>query len=214
MRSHRHGRAAAGIALILAGVAAALLARGAGEASRAFGAEQAHWQRPSVVAPSAPAGPLERAVAALLGTRARTEIMRAYSAYRRALADVVPGAVYPQTQARFDLIRVVTRLRPSLGARDGSRADVVLGSVYAASAAAAGPRRLGLLRDATAALRRAVLEDPANAEAKADLERLLTAAASRRAQRDRRSRSTSGGGRKDRRGRPGSPHAEQPGTGY
>jgi hypothetical protein len=210
-RSHR--RAAAGVLLLLAALAAALISRGVAEAERAFRGEQASWQRGVVARPLAPAGTTQRLGAKLLGVEARTDLLRAYSAYRSALRNVIPGTVYPQTQARFDAIRTIEGLRSSLArGHDRAQADVVLGLTYEASASAAGSRRLGLLGNATRAFAAAVREDGSNAEAKYGLERLL--AMERRARADRRSRTGSGSGRKDRSGRPATPRAEQPGNGY
>jgi hypothetical protein len=213
VRRHSAGRVGAGLLALALAVAAALLARGVAEAARETNGLQAHWQRGLAAQEQEPPGRLQSAAERLLGVRARNELVRAYLDYRQALASVIEGTLYPQTQARWNAISAIGRLRGSLAtAQDRSAADTTLGAVYASSATASGPgrQRQGLLRDAIRAFTRAVVEDPDNAKAKHDLEVLLAAAA--QAQAAARKRNL---GRQDQERRPTpSPHAQPVGTGY
>jgi len=201
-------RVVAGMLLLVVAVVAVLLARGIDQAGREAGALRVVPEVP--VAPPEP-GVLQLAGERVLGVRAANDLQRAYRAYRAGLADVIPGTTHPQTQARWNLIAAVTRLRPSLGERDRAAADVVLGRVYAAAAAAAGPttQRVALRDSAIASFRRAVLGDPSNAVAKHDLELLLAEAGAAEA------RARSGSGRRTSDGKPAIvPRSEVEGSGY
>jgi hypothetical protein len=200
-------RGVAGVVLLALALGVLLLARGVSDAASSAEA----WRHGTPPAAVAAPGRLQTAGERLLGIEARSDLQRAYTAYRVGLADVIPGTTYPQTQARWNALRTVGRLRASLPEGDRAAADLLLGRVYAETAAAAGPttQRQTLRDDAIAALRRAALEDPAGAEPKHDLEVLLAAAGAARARRDRSS------GRTPSNGRPAaSPHAESAGSGY
>jgi hypothetical protein len=201
-------RIATGLALLALAVVCALLARGVDQAGREWEALQAFGQG----VPSATADPGTLAVAGerLLGVHARTELLRAWRDYRLGLANVIPGTTYPQTQARWNAIAAVTRLRSSLEPRDRAAADVLLGRVYAAAAAASGPttQRVALRDSAIAAMRRAVLGDPSSAEAKHDLETLLAEAGAAGAR-------SQGSARRPADGKPAAvPRAGVEGSGY
>ncbi len=179
MRRRSLVRPAAGVVLIVVAVGAALLTRGVAQAERAHRDTQAAWQPGSAPKAPPPASWLQTAGERMLGTRARSELQRAYIAYRAGLADVIPGTTYPQTQARWQAIAAIDRIRGSLGSdRDRASADAMLGRVLAESATAAGPttQRQTLHDNAIAALRSAVLGDPASAASKHDLEVLLAEA--------------------------------------
>jgi hypothetical protein len=208
---HSPLRALVGIAVLALAVFAALLSRGVAEAAKEFRDEQARWQRGVAAKPAAPVGPMQEIAENLLGIRTRSEVMRAYLDYRSSLAATVEGAVFPQTQARWNAIRAISSLRPSLRKADRAKVDVVLGVVYARSAAASGPQRSGLLESAVDAFTRGVLEDPGNADAKHDLELLLASTA----QPQPRVRSEGTGRRNNDRGPEApSPHTQAEGTGY
>jgi hypothetical protein len=213
MRRHSPGLALAGIVLLVAALAAALLARGVADAASGYRETQARWQSGLAPYPPERPGSVQAAAEHLLGVRAQSELMRAYLDYRVRLADVIEGTQYPQTQARWNAISAIDRLRPSLASRrDRAAADVVLGVVYAASATASGPgqQRQTLVRYAVDALTRAVLTDPANADAKHNLEVILAAAAAAEAESRRRN-----AGREPQKGKPTpTPHAQPAGTGY
>ena len=181
-------RAIAGLLLIVLAFGAAVLSRDVDRAGREFRGLQAAQRSPAGEAPET-AGRLQEAAESLLGIRAQSEVMRAYIDYRARLASVIQGTVYPQTQARWNAITTLGRLRPSLGsAHDRAAVDVALGLVLASSAAASGPttQRQALQRNAIAAFRRGVLEDPANVQAKYDLEVLLAGLAAAEAERETR----------------------------
>ena len=213
MRRRSTTRALIGIVLLVLACGAALLSRGVADAERDFRGQQAQWQRGLVARPPQPDGPAQELAESLMGIRARSEVMAAYLEYRFKLGSVEEGAVFPQTQARWNAISTIGRLRPSLtSARDRASVDVTLGVVYARSAQAAGSGALRqkLLQNAVEAFRRGVLEDPTTTDAKYDLEALLTAAARPGAQ--PRSRSD---GRSDQQGKPTTtPQTQREGTGY
>jgi hypothetical protein len=166
-----------GVVLVLLACAVAVLSQGVARAGQAFDANTAPWADRATAAPDAPGVP-QATAERLLGIHAGNELMRSYRSYRAGLADVIEGTLYPQTQARWNMIAAVRRLRPGLrSAHDRAAADVTLGVVYAASAVASGPgpQRQALQRNAIATFRRAVLEDPANGDAKVALELLLAA---------------------------------------
>ena len=206
-------RALAGVVLLALAVGAAVLSNGVADAAHAFRETQARWQRGVAADPPEGAGAAQALGEHLLGVRARSELMRAYLDYRFGVASVIEGTLYPQTQARWNAISTIRRLRPSLTrAEDRAAADVTLGAVYAASATASTPgaQRQTLVRYAVDSLSRAVLEDPANVEAKYDLELLLAGAAQARAEARRRN-----AGRQDQKGKSTpTPHSEPAGTGY
>jgi hypothetical protein len=174
-------RIALGMLMLALAVGALILARGTAEAASAFRERQAEWQRGLEPARATPPGPAQRAGESLLGIGARSDVLRTYQDYRAGLADVIPGTTYPQTKARFEAIERLGRLRASLRSGvDRASADLVLGVVLTGSASTAGPQRAVQLKNALAALGRAVHEDPANATAKFDLEILLRATAPRK----------------------------------
>ena len=178
MSRSRWLRAGVGVLAVALALAAATLARGTAEAARGFRAHQAVWQRGIVPAPARAPGLSVRVGEGLLGIGARSDVLRAYQSYRAGLADVIPGTTYPQTQARFEAVQRLQRLRASLSSdRDRASTDIVLGVVLADGAASAGQQREGQLGLAVDAFARAVREDPANATAKLDLEVLLRATA-------------------------------------
>lgn len=182
MTSGRLVRAAGGLLLLALAVAAAFAAHGVGAAATAFQGLQAKWQRGVTPALAAEPGRAQRLGEVLLGVDGRSDVLRAYERYRTGIADVIPGTRYPQTRARYEAVNALRRLRGRLtGAEDRASADVALGVVYTAGAAEAGEQRAAQTRNALDAFRRAVLEDPANATAKLDLEVLLRSEA-RRAQ--------------------------------
>lgn len=191
MTSHAPLRIALGLALLGLAAGSAFLARSTEDAARAFRGQEAAWQRGLEPAAAAPPGLAQRAGEAVLGVRARSDVLRAYRNYRAGLADVIPGTAYPQTRARFEAIETLERLRASL--RDGpdrASADVVLGVILTDAASSAGPQRDTQLRKALAAFVRAVREDPANTTAKLDLEVLLEATTSKTKSQARPSGST------------------------
>lgn len=191
MRRQPSLRIALGLLLLALAVGAVLLAHGTTEAASAFRSQQADWQRGLVPAPPASPGLARRAGEAVLGIRARSDVLRSYQAYRAGLADVIEGTRYPQTRARFEAIKALERLRSSLRAgSDRASADVVLGVILTDAASSAGPQREAQLRRALAVFARAVREDPANAAAKVDLEVLLRATSPKTTSRARPSRST------------------------
>jgi hypothetical protein len=213
MRVQGVPRALAGIALLALAVGAAVLSNGVADAARSFRETQAQWQRGVMAETPGRAGAAQALGERLLGVRARSELMRAYLDYRVGISSVIEGTAYPQTQARWNAISTIRSLRPSLArAQDRAAADVTLGVVYAASAGASAPgqQRQTLVRYAVESFSRAVLEDPANAEAKYDLELLLAAAAQARAQERKRN-----AGRQERKGNATpTPHSTPAGTGY
>lgn len=207
-------RALAGIVLLALACGAALLSRGVAAAEQSFRAHQADWQRGLVAQPAQPPEALQQVAESLLGIRTRNAVLAAYLDYRHGLESIVEGAVFPQTQARWNAIATLSRLRGSLAsAHDRAGVDVTLGVVYAASAEAAGPTALRqrLQTNAVNAFRRGVLEHPAATEAKLGLETLLTSAkvaadARARARNDRLS---------DQQGKPTTtPQSGRAGTGY
>jgi hypothetical protein len=206
---------ALGLVLLVLALAAGFLARGVGQATSAFRHAQADWQRGLIETPADSPGPAQRAGEAVLGISARSDVLRAYQNYRAGLADVIPGTVYPQTRARFEAVKELRRLRPSLGPHDRASADVVLGVIYAASADDSGEQRSVQARHAIDLFRRAVVEDPENATAKLDLEVMLRAELNRARTRS----SVTSSGSPSRRGRPQNPRgrtapARPEGTGY
>jgi hypothetical protein len=172
-------RVAAGVFLLALAVAAAFVAHGVGQAASAFHDVQAEWQRGVAPTPPADPGRAQRLGEVVLGVDGRSDVLRAYQRYRVGVADVIPGTRYPQTRARYEAVNTLRRLRGSLGPADRASADVALGVVYTAGAAEAGEQRAAQTRLALDAFRRAVLEDPANATAKLDLEVLLRSEAAR-----------------------------------
>ena len=102
---------------------------------RAYARAQAVWQRASCRRDGGP-GLGVRAGETILGLSARAEVQRAYERLPRRARRVIPGTTYPQTQARFDVVARLSRLRPSLGRADRAALDVVLGVVLADSARA------------------------------------------------------------------------------
>jgi hypothetical protein len=185
-------RAALGMLMLALAVGALILARGTSDAASAFRERQAEWQRGFAPAPAVSPGLVQRAGEALLGIGPRSDVLRTYQDYRAGLADVIPGTTYPQTQARFEAIKRLERLRTSLRSdADRASADIVLGVVLTGSASTAGPQRATQLENALAAFGRAAREDPANATAKLDLEVLLRATAPRKKSEARPSNSSS-----------------------
>lgn len=174
MRSHVRVRIAVGLLLLALGVGLAFVSQGVAEADSAFRHVQAEWQRGLAVEPAASPGPAQRAGEVLLGIRARSELLRAYQDYSAGLANVIQGTVFPQTQARWEAIGRVRSLRSSLATdEDRASADVLLGVIFATGVSTPGQQRAVQTNDAIDAFRRAVLEDPANATAKLDLEVML-----------------------------------------
>jgi hypothetical protein len=205
-------RAAFGGLLLAVAVGLVLLARGTADAAGAFRSHQAVWQRGLEPVTEVPPGRVERLGERVLGIGARSDLLRAYQAYRSGLANVIPGTTYPQTRARFEAIERLDRLRGSLrSAADRAAADVVLGVVLVGAADGAGQQRDALRHGAVAAFVRAVAEDPANATAKIDLEALLQAAATRPKTRARPS--ASAGQRRENDTNPRNPTAPARGDG-
>ncbi len=205
-------RLTAGVLLIVVAVGAAMLARGVAQAERADRDTRAAWQPGTAPRPPAPPGWLQTAGERGLGISARSELQRAYIAYRAGLADVIPGTMYPQTQARYQVIAAIGRIRGSLRSdRDRASADAVLGRVFAESATAAGPttQRRALRDNAVRALRRAVLGDPTSAASKHDLEVLLAEPGEARSHARGNSQQDRPGGRLAV-----APRAQAPGSGY
>ena len=131
-------------------------------------------------------GAAQRLGEVLLGIDGRSDVLRAYQDYRAGLADVIPGTVYPQTQARWEALAALRRLRPSLPtAKDRASADVVMGVIFTAGASSSGKQRGTQMGYAIQAFQRAVREDPANATAKLDLELELRSELDRDKARDR-----------------------------
>jgi hypothetical protein len=205
-------RIAAGAALIVLAIVTALLAHGVAVAERETDTLQARWERETMPEVPAPVGRLQAAGERMLGVATRNDVLRAYDRYRAGLADVIPGTLYPQTQARWDALATLGRLRDDLhDPRDRAATDVVIGRIQAAAAIASGPttQRKALQDNAIASFRRAVHEDPANADAKHDLEVLLAQAGAveTRTQRSGRAPATNG--------RPASsPRSQVEGSGY
>ncbi len=205
-------RLAAGTLLLVVAVGAALVAQGVAQAERAARDTRAAWQPGTAPKPPASRGRLQTAGELLLGISARSDLQRAYIAYRAGLADVIPGTMYPQTQARWQAIATIGRIRGSLGSdRDRASADAVVGRVLAESAAAAGPttQRRTLRDNAITALRRAVLGDPASAASKHDLEVLLAEPGEAKSHARGNSQQDRPGGRLAV-----APRAQAPGSGY
>jgi hypothetical protein len=172
--------------LLLCSAGSVLLARGTADAAQAFREQQAEWQRGLQPATAASPGPARRAGEAILGIGTSSAVLRSYQSYRAGLANVIQGTAYLQTQARFEAIKTLERLRPSLRSnRDCAAADVVLGAILTDAESSAGPQRKRVEKSAVDAFVRAVREDPANATAKLDLEVLLQAAAPRTTSRPR-----------------------------
>jgi hypothetical protein len=163
-----------GLLLLTLAVGTAFIAEGVGRAATAFRHSQATWQRGLAGPPAQAPGPAQRLGEALLGIEGRSDVLRAYQDYRAGLANVIPGTVYPQTQARWEALASLRRLRPSLPrAEDRASVDVVLGVIFTAGSATSGQQRGMQTRYAIQAFQRAVREDPANTAAKLDLEVVL-----------------------------------------
>ena len=175
MRRRQWLQALLGVLLLALAVVTATLARGTADAAAGFRDGQAVWQRTLAPEGRQEPGLATRAGERLLGIRARSDVLRAYQDYRAGLANVIPGTTYPQARARFEAVQRLLRARPSLGAADRARTDIVLGVVLADGAAGAGPQRQKQLELALAAFERAARGDPTNATAKLDLEVLLRA---------------------------------------
>jgi hypothetical protein len=192
MSRHHVLRISLGIVLLALAIGSVLLARGTADAASAFRARQAEWQHALEPMPAASPGAAQRAGEIVLGIGARSDVLRAYENYRAGLAEVIEGTTYPQTRARFEAIKTLERLRPSLRrASDRASADIVLGVILTDAASSAGPHRETQWRSALGAFSRAVREDPANATAKLDLEILLQQATPRTKSRARPSGSPS-----------------------
>jgi hypothetical protein len=179
MSSRAGQRVAVGIALLVLASLFAVVSRGVGTAEQRFGAAAAEWQRGL-----APGGVSEPGVATrigerLLGISGRADVQRAYGSYRLGLGDVIEGTVYPQTQARFRAVETLRALRSSLAAKDRARVDVVIGAILAEGAKNAGTQRAAQLDRAAESFRLALDTDPANEDAKVDLEVLLRSARER-----------------------------------
>jgi hypothetical protein len=184
-------RVVAGTLLLALATGCVFLARGTDDAASAFRDRQAEWQRGLEPAAVAAPGFAQRAGEVVLGISVRSDVLRAYQAYRAGLANVIPGTAYPQTRARFEAIKRLEVLRTSLRSNvDKASADVTLGVILTDAASGAGPQRETMQRNAVATFTRAVREDPLNATAKLDLEVLLQATASRTKSRARPSRPT------------------------
>jgi hypothetical protein len=169
-----------GVLLLALAVGTVALARGTADAANAFRQGQSEWQRGLAPTTSVHPGPLQRTGETLLGIGLRAKVLRAYQDYRAGLADVIPGTTYPQTRARFELVKRLEELRPSFGSRaDRASVDVLLGAVLTADAATAGQQREAQIAKALAAFGQAAAENPANDTAKLDLEVLLRATAPR-----------------------------------
>jgi hypothetical protein len=209
----RTARVVLGVTLVMLACGVAVLSHGVARAGQDIDAHGAAWQSNVTTTPPEAVGAPQKAGERLLGIHASNELLRSYQAYRAGLADVIEGTLYPQTQARWNLIAAIRRLRPSLrSAHDRAAADVTLGVVYAASAVASGPgqQRQALQRNAIATFRRAVLEDPANEDAKVALELLLAATGDATST----ARSTDNG-QDNQQGTPSrTPRARPVGTGY
>jgi hypothetical protein len=187
--------ALAGGLLLLLALGAALLSRGVADAAAQFRHQQAAWEQG--LAPHDPetTGLAGALAADLLGIRARSRVVAAYVDYRRDLW-YAGGTLFRQTEARSQAIDRIGSLRTSLAsAADRSRVDVTLCVLSAANAAASGSQRQHLLGSAVGFCRDAVVEDPANAEAKHDLELLLEQAT--KAQ-EAQARSREGGARRSK----------------
>lgn len=215
----RRVRVAVGLLLLVLAVGVAFVSHGVAEAASAFRHTQAQWQRGLVAAPAVAPGPAQRAGEALLGIRGRSEVLRAYQDYSAELDDVIAGTVFPQTRARSEAIGRLLSLRSSLGGQDRASADIVLGVIFAASAATAGQQRQVETKHALDAFRRAVLEDPANDTAKRDLELLLRSELDRDRARAQARGQAPGGGSSNRRARQQDPRgptvrAQAEGSGY
>ena len=97
----------------------------------------------------------------MLGIGTRSDVLRVYQSYHAGLANVIEGTTYPQTRARFEAIKALERLRPSLRSRsDRASADVALGVILTDAASSAGPQRETLQKNALVAFIRAVRENP------------------------------------------------------
>jgi hypothetical protein len=209
-------RVVAGLLLLALAIAAAFLAHGVGAAASAFRGTQAEWQRGLAPGPATEPGRARRLGEILLGVDGRSDVLRAYQDYRAGLADVIPGTRYPQTRARYEAVTTLKRLRSTLSRpEDRASADVALGVIFTAGATESGQQRAVQTRYALEAFRRAVLEDPANATAKLDLEVLLRSEAERAQARARPSAGV-GGNPRQRRQDPRGPTApaREEGTGY
>jgi hypothetical protein len=164
-------RVAGGLALLALALILAFAFRGVGEARASFGQLQAEWQRGLRPTAAAPPGRAQRLGEALLGVRARSDLLRAYRDFEAGIGNVIPGTVYPQTSARFDAITRFRDLRAALTSdRDRASADIVLGAIFAAGISTPGEQHAVQTSDAIDSFTRAVLEDPTNATAKLDLE--------------------------------------------
>ncbi|MFN8223684.1 MAG: hypothetical protein U0R50_10635 [Gaiellales bacterium] len=166
--------------------------RGVGLADRAYADQSAAWQRGTVPVAAATPGLDQRVWESLLGLGARAQAMRAYARYRVVLAERIPGTLYPQTQARFDLVERLGGLRSALSLRDRAAVDVVVGAVLTDGAKTAGEQRRAQLERAAAAFRRALAADPENDAAKLGLEVLLQRDARERRRASVRPLSTAG----------------------
>ncbi len=175
MSRRRLWEALAGLLLLLLALAAALLSRGVADAAAQFRHQQAAWEQGLAPHDPAATGIQGRIGAYLLGIDARSRVQAAYVDYRR---DVwyAGGTVVRQTEARSDAIDRIDALRGSLGAADRSRVDVTLCTLFEVNAGTAGNQRRFLLTSAIRYCRAAVTADVTNAEAKLDLELLLSEA--------------------------------------
>ena len=188
---HPWRRVAAGIVLLGLAALCMLAFRGVGVAEQTFESGGATWQRGLLPGPVSEPGFVARLGEQLLGVDERADVRRAYERYRLGLSDVIEGTVYPQTQARFRAVESLRALRPSLGSEDRAKVDVAIGAILAEGARNAGTQRAVQLERAAEAFRRALRSDPANPDAKANLEVLLRAEKERASARSRPS-STSG----------------------
>jgi hypothetical protein len=205
-------RITAGAALLALAVVTGSLAHGVGQAGDGVGTLQAAWQRGTVPDAPAPVGRLQASGERLLGIAARNDVLRAYARYRAGLAEVIPGTLYPQTQARWDAIAALSRLRENVDdPPDRASVDLVLGRIQAAAAAAAGPttQRKTLRDNAITSFRHAVREDPSNADAKHDLEVLLAQAGAVETRTQRSGRAPAANGKPA-----SSPRSQVEGSGY
>jgi hypothetical protein len=173
-------RIALGLLLLALAAGSMVIVRGITDAAGGFRSHQAEWQRGLEPAPAPAPGPAQRTGELLLGIGARSDVLRVYENYHAGLADVIEGTTYPQTRARFEAIKALERLRPSLSSSsDRASSDVVLGVILTEAASSAGPQRETLQKNALAAFSRAARENPTNTTAKLDLEVLLQAIAAR-----------------------------------
>lgn len=215
MRRRPPLRGLLGVLVLVLAIAGALLSRGVADAVRHFRNEQAYWQAGLVAQPVPKTGPIERTAGALLGTSARSQILASYLTYRFTLSLATSSTLFLQTQARSNATLTISKLRSSLAdPRDRARADVTLGVLYAFSAFSSGTsQRSGLLQNAEASFRGALREDPTNADAKYDLELLLSASLQATASgQSQRSSGNQAQGTKSKKGRRGRRHGMTPQT--